>query len=465
MRAAPRRTGDDNLAPSSSTEPRQKKEATWTDRTDQLGGIATAVVAARSDVQNSRDRRSTKHVESVDVNTNPFRTPAVASGAGLTEKVVTTDLPPRPSTAHSRHVSGRSDAALVDALPPSTTVAEHLGSVNAQSRPATADTAVARVHPTSAELKVKQPSTGSTGTRRRSGSIGGGASTKVSPTAEMGTLECIHHNLQQTMQTIESASKSGSTSSGNLVGPTLARSSSGAHSYCSPSLWVTQYVDYTSKYGLGYLFVDGSTGVYFNDSTKIILAAHGEHFQYMERVRSSEKGTSNKEMVGARPAERCEHHTLSEYPPSLHKKVTLLQHFRDYLLQQEKEKLERDPAHAARVGAHRALGREVVPGQPRAVWGENENDPNASLVYVKKWVRTRHAILFRLSNHTVQVMFLDNTEVILSSEARIITFADKAGNRRTYSVGEIVKEPRSDISKRLKYTKDILRQLISGSKR
>ena len=62
-------------------------------------------------------------------------------------------------------------------------------------------------------------------------------------------------------------------------------------------------------------------------------------------------------------------------------------------------------------------------------------------------------------------MFLDNTEVILSSEARIITFADKSGNRRTYAVGEIVKEPRSDITKRLKYTKDILRQLISGSKR
>ena len=117
------------------------------------------------------------------------------------------------------------------------------------------------------------------------------------------------------------------------------------------------------------------------------------------------------------------------------------------------------------MSAHRAQGGEVVPGQPRAVWGEDENDPHTSLVYVKKWVRTRHAILFRLSHHTVQVMFLDNTEVILSSEARIITFADKSGNRRTYAVGEIVKEPRSDITKRLKYTKDILRQLISGSKR
>ena len=34
---------------------------------------------------------------------------------------------------------------------------------------------------------------------------------------------------------------------------------------------VKKWVDYSTKYGLGYLLSDGSTGVYFNDSTKIIL--------------------------------------------------------------------------------------------------------------------------------------------------------------------------------------------------
>jgi polo-like kinase 1 len=84
---------------------------------------------------------------------------------------------------------------------------------------------------------------------------------------------------------------------------------------------VTQYVDYTTKYGLGYLLVDGSTGVYFNDSTKIVLGAEGSHFTYLERVRTDKTSF-----------EKVEHHTLSTYPPSLHKKVTLLQHFRDYLV-------------------------------------------------------------------------------------------------------------------------------------
>ena len=50
----------------------------------------------------------------------------------------------------------------------------------------------------------------------------------------------------------------------------------------SPSVWVTRWVDYTSKYGLGYMLANGSIGVYFNDSTKIILSSNGENFEYME---------------------------------------------------------------------------------------------------------------------------------------------------------------------------------------
>ncbi len=37
-------------------------------------------------------------------------------------------------------------------------------------------------------------------------------------------------------------------------------------------------MDYSAKYGLGYLLSDGSTGVYFNDSTKIILDSKGLYF-------------------------------------------------------------------------------------------------------------------------------------------------------------------------------------------
>lgn len=47
------------------------------------------------------------------------------------------------------------------------------------------------------------------------------------------------------------------------------------------------------------------------------------------------------------------------------------------------------------------------------------------LIYLKKWMKTRHAILFRLSNKIVQVNFTDKTEVILSSELKMLTYVNK----------------------------------------
>lgn len=44
------------------------------------------------------------------------------------------------------------------------------------------------------------------------------------------------------------------------------------------SVYVKKWVDYSSKYGLGYLLSDGTTGIYFNDSTKMIIDETGQYF-------------------------------------------------------------------------------------------------------------------------------------------------------------------------------------------
>ena len=53
-------------------------------------------------------------------------------------------------------------------------------------------------------------------------------------------------------------------------------------------VWVKKWVDYSSKYGLGYYLSNEATGVFFNDSTKIVLDPNGYHFDYYER-RSSDR--------------------------------------------------------------------------------------------------------------------------------------------------------------------------------
>lgn len=56
-------------------------------------------------------------------------------------------------------------------------------------------------------------------------------------------------------------------------------------------IYVSKWIDYSSKYGLGYVLSDKSAGVFFNDSTKIVVANNDSVFYYYERrqVNSNEK--------------------------------------------------------------------------------------------------------------------------------------------------------------------------------
>lgn len=85
------------------------------------------------------------------------------------------------------------------------------------------------------------------------------------------------------------------------------------------------------------------------------------------------------------------------------------------------------------------------------------------VVYVKKWMRTRHAIMFRLSNKVVQVNFQDHTEIMLSSETKVVTYVNKKGERSTYPLNTAMESSNLEMVKRLKYTKDILTHMLNAN--
>ena len=58
--------------------------------------------------------------------------------------------------------------------------------------------------------------------------------------------------------------------SNNYFKPDSSKANRPALNGCH-SVYVKKWVDYSSKYGLGYLLSDGTTGIYFNDSTKMVL--------------------------------------------------------------------------------------------------------------------------------------------------------------------------------------------------
>ena len=207
-----------------------------------------------------------------------------------------------------------------------------------------------------------------------------------------------------------------------------------------PDTWVKKWVDYSSKYGLGYLLSNGYSGVFFNDSSKIILNPETKVFFYIER-RSSDR------------QEVILNYTMDNYPKeTLQKKVTLLQHFKNYL--------EGDNSNSNKNDDKDKNKEEKTEENNKNEEKEREN-LQKPFTYVKKWMRTRHAIMFRLSNKIVQVCFQDHTEIILSSESRIVTYVNKKGERSTYPLSSALENSNYEMTKRLKYTKDILTHMLN----
>ena len=194
-----------------------------------------------------------------------------------------------------------------------------------------------------------------------------------------------------------------------------------------PDIWVTKWVDYSSKYGLGYLLNNGFAGVFFNDSSKIILNPVSKEFFYIKRSVYNKKEISNS-------------YNLEDYPKELQKKVTLLNHFKNYL---EEEGNSTD--------LYLSQNKEK----------KSIEDENIPFIFIRKWMRTRHAIMFRLSNKIVQVCFQDKTEILVSSESRVVTYCNKKGKRMTYPLRTALEISNYEMTKRLKYTKDILTHMLT----
>jgi len=210
----------------------------------------------------------------------------------------------------------------------------------------------------------------------------------------------------------------------NITTPSNNQTS--ANSASKQEVYVKKWVDYSTKYGLGYLLSNGSVGVFFNDCTKIILNGTKEYFEYIERRASDRVDIMS-----------C--YTLSMYPKELHKKVTLLQHFRSYL-----EGLKTQSTNPTDDCKPHQSGQ-----QP--------------LVYLKKWMKTRHAIMFRLSNKIVQVDFQDKTQIILSSESKLVTYVNKKGEPSQYPIATALESDNAEMAKRLKYTKEILTHMLNNN--
>lgn len=76
-------------------------------------------------------------------------------------------------------------------------------------------------------------------------------------------------------------------------------------------------------------------------------------------------------------------------------------------------------------------------------------------IYVRKWIRTSHALVFRLSNKVVQVNFKDTSLLVMASTTRKVMYISKSGEKEICRLEDIDKASK-ELSKRLNYARQVL---------
>lgn len=191
---------------------------------------------------------------------------------------------------------------------------------------------------------------------------------------------------------------------------------------CIPIFWISKWVDYSDKYGLGYQLCDNSVGVLFNDYTRMIMYADGDSLQYIDK-------TATESYLSVR-----------SFPSTLNKKITLLKYFRNYMSE-----------HLLKAGANVA---------------RREGDELARLPYLSLWFRTKSAIVLHLSNGTVQINFFqDHTKLILCPLMAAVTYIDEKREFHTYKLSLLEEFGSSkELASRLRYAKLMVEKLLENKR-
>lgn len=191
---------------------------------------------------------------------------------------------------------------------------------------------------------------------------------------------------------------------------------------------------------------NGSYGVHFNDATKIILHPNQFHFDYIERPKQlNPPQCTSSGQAAESVTDQVSKFDFFNYPESINKKVVLLQHFKSYLDGNQKFK-------------------------PLEFTFTKENAPSRSelenLCYIKKWKRAKKAILLRNTNKIIQVMFQDQSELIIASGNGFVTFVNAKQEIKTVPLStsnENLEIMDKSLFKRLQYAKEILVQMMSAA--
>lgn len=179
-------------------------------------------------------------------------------------------------------------------------------------------------------------------------------------------------------------------------------------------------MDFSSKYGIGYLLSNGSSGFYFNDGTSLIMSSDKKRGHFFQPGEDNKKILVRESFMADSPKESVRH------------KLEIMLKFDGFL-------------------------------QAPASLSENASNESAELIFVVKFFRTSQATFFRLSHRILQVNFFDHCKLLFSDEGAFISFIDQ--EKRCLIFPESISRVHlsSAITSKLQYVSEIFSNMVKTS--
>ena len=230
-------------------------------------------------------------------------------------------------------------------------------------------------------------------------------------------------------------------------------------------VWITKWIDYSSKYGLGYLLNNGYYGVYFNDNTKMLLNPHDETLIYLQRNITGKQ-------------EPLLQFFLKDHPDFLKTKVKLFLEFKKFLQEDnnvkkneknnKKKEKETEVSPSKKEKKKKHEDNEKTKGE---ITPEGNSDfssievKESDFIFVKKWMNTKHAIIFRFSNKLIQTIFKDKSQVLIHALNNNVTYINKNEEKYMFELDKVFESDNYEMIRRIKYIKEILKHMVNINKK
>ena len=211
---------------------------------------------------------------------------------------------------------------------------------------------------------------------------------------------------------------------------------------------ISKYFDYSSKFGFVYFINNTHIGICFNDYSNIL--------RHMNKDQNEQDlaNTNNYDYIylekNAQSSQNFDEIELENYLASKNTSKEIIKKFEIFKLI---------------VNKHLKDFEEVKKQKfiNNATTYNNEGVVN-KLFFVKKFLISKTAILFRLSNKLIQIFFNDNTEVTFSTETTDFVFKNKKGEEEQESIQNAMTGDDNDLIKKIKVAKNLLIYFVKTHK-